>query len=233
MALKLVLVWALFFATWSPACWAQPGPAPPQPLCANAGQLFGGGFDISTTTLDARRVTTADFDGDGDMDVFATSPEGNSFSFFENGGGTPVAFTEFIVNDEASGAYEVAIADLDADGVKDVVVASGGDGVAWYKFSGTFPFTFTKTQLTDPADASAYGVDVVDVDGDGDTDIVYGNWQLNTINYFENLGADGTYTFVDHVVATVATPVDVKAADVNSDGAMDLLVASRSEDKLL
>lgn len=227
MAVKIFLLWAVM--AW-PACWAQPGGAAAPLRCENQERLFGNGTDIKTTADQVRRVTTVDFDGDSDIDVFTASNGDNIVSFFENEGGTPPALSEFIVDDQAAGVWEVAVADLDADGVKDVVVAAEDAGFFWYKFSGTFPYTFDKINLTTAA-AGAISVDVGDLDGDGDVDIVYAAWDDSTIGWFENLGADGSYAFVEHVVSTTAlNAIDVKTADINSDGAVDLLVASYEDD---
>ncbi|MEQ9376203.1 MAG: LamG-like jellyroll fold domain-containing protein [Imperialibacter sp.] len=58
----------------------------------------------------------------------------------------------------------------------------------------------------------------VDIDSDGDMDIVAG-MQADQISWFEN---DGSQGFTEHIVDNVVGILDVGAADINSDGSVDL-----------
>ena len=95
----------------------------------------GGGPDGSDA-LGPRGLDVADFDGDGDLDVFSTSEVSNSVCLHENLGFGTFALPVFITN-SAFGVNLVATIDMDGDGDLDVVSSSPLDNkIAWYETLG-------------------------------------------------------------------------------------------------
>ncbi|MBN76621.1 MAG: hypothetical protein CMO36_00235 [Verrucomicrobiaceae bacterium] len=96
----------------------------------------GGGPDGSDA-LGPRGLDVADFDGDGDLDVFSTSEVGNTVCLHENLGQGNFARAEIITNRAAAGISYVKTIDMDGDGDLDVVSASPrGNTIAWYETLG-------------------------------------------------------------------------------------------------
>ena len=92
----------------------------------------GGGPDGSDA-LGPRGLDVADFDGDGDLDVFSTSEVGSTVCLHENLGGGSFGQAEIITN-RANGVNLVTTIDMDGDGDLDVVSSSPGDNkIAWYE----------------------------------------------------------------------------------------------------
>lgn len=95
----------------------------------------GGGPDGSDA-LGPRGLDVADFDGDGDLDVFSTSEVGSTVCLHENLGGGSFGQAEIITN-RANGVNLVTTIDMDGDGDLDVVSSSPGDNkIAWYETLG-------------------------------------------------------------------------------------------------
>ena len=87
---------------------------------------------ISTAAAGARDVTTADMDGDGDLDILSASVTDNKFAWYENDGAVMPGFTERLVSQDGNGPRAVDAADIDGDGDIDVIGASISDDEVGY-----------------------------------------------------------------------------------------------------
>ena len=122
----------------------------------------------------------------------------------------------------------VAIADLDRDGVNDVLVCDAvKNQVTWIRQSPRG--VFTEQAITGVA-APAH-VQAVDFDGDGDTDLLVAalgflfpnNNRVGSVIVLEN---DGQQRFRSRYVADrIARVADARAADFDGDGDLDISVA--------
>jgi hypothetical protein len=132
--------------------------------------------------------------------------------------------------DERPQITNVQIADLDGDGVPDILVCDAlRNRVSWIR---QFPRgAFTEQPLSDEIRAPAH-VEAVDVDGDGDQDLVVAglgvlfpsNLRTGSVAILENQGAG---RFFRHVVAeSLPRAADARAGDLDGDGDRDLAVAA-------
>ncbi len=158
--------------------------------------LAAGVFDqehtIGADIGDVAAVHAADVDGDGDMDAVAAYSFNGNFStkliwFESEGAGSFVAHLVAPSTDHG-GTFlrSLDVADLDADGDMDIVLARSG-GISWYENDGNQAFV----AHTNVAPAVAAGsVHVVDVNGDGHLDLVsvHRESAFNLIAWFENNG---------------------------------------------
>jgi hypothetical protein len=128
----------------------------------------------------------------------------------------------------------VAIADLDRDGIADVLVAdAAANRITWIRQSP--PGQFTEQAIADVAGPAH--VAAVDLDGDRDLDvlvaslgvIVPNNARIGAVIVLEN---DGRQSFTARVlVDRVARVSDVRAGDLDGDGDLDLAVAQFGYDQ--
>src|SRR5271169_5512546 len=119
-------------------------------------------------------------------------------------------------------SQSAVIADVNGDGIPDVVVASqngssdGSVGVLIGKGNGQFQPTVSY----DSGGVEAWGLAVADVNGDGHPDILVTNVQSNSVGVLLGHG-DGT--FAPAVTYTGGVSNTVSVADVNGDGKPDLI----------
>ena len=92
--------------------------------------------------------------------------------------------------------------------------------------------TFGPQQVITTAAEGARSVYAADLDGDGDLDVLSASFLDDKIAWYEN--TDGTGNFGPQQVITTATedPRSVYAADLDGDGDLDVLSASRTDNKI-
>src|SRR4029078_229458 len=153
----------------------------------------------------------------------AVLPKGPPSDFFAR---TPIA--DPIRADERPRMAHVAIADLDRDGLPDVLACDAlRNRVAWMRQSPKGAFTeVTIAEVAAPAHVTA-----IDFDGDGDLDLLIAalgvlmpsNNRVGSVVLLEN---DGSQRFTARVLAQgIARVADVEAGDLDGDGDLDLAVA--------
>ncbi|MEE8060111.1 MAG: DUF4347 domain-containing protein, partial [Pseudomonadales bacterium] len=170
------------------------------------------GNTITTGALSPWSVTTADVDGDGDLDVLSASFDDDTIAWYENDGSEN--FTARTITTAANGARSVTTADVDGDGDLDVLSASKYDTtIAWYENDGSENFT---VHTITTSVLGAWSMTTADVDGDGDLDVLSASSNDDTIAWYEN---DGSENFTVRTITTTANGArSVTTADVDGDG---------------
>ena len=159
----------------------------------------------------------------------ATARAGERIDFL-----TPAPVGPAVGPDDRPLVANVATADLDHDGLTDVVVADGAaNRVTWLRQAPAG--TFTEQVLAEIAGPAH--VQPVDLDRDGDLDIAVAsmgvlfpnNAKIGSVIVLEN---DGRQSFTTRVlVDQVARVSDVRAGDLDGDGDLDLSVAQFGYDQ--
>ena len=186
---------------------------------------FGPAQNITTAAASVRCVLAADVDGDGDADVLSASQGDDKVAWYENTDGLGTFGPQLVITSAADGTRSVRAADLDGDGVRDVIVASPFDHtVAWFANDGQG--VFGPEQAITTTVLAALDVAAADIDGDGDLDALTASAGDDKIAWYENLDGLGSFG-VQKVVTTSADYARaVVPADLDGDGDVDLLSAS-------
>jgi hypothetical protein len=198
------------------------------------GACFGAAQVISTLVARARTVVAVDVDGDGDLDVLSASFNDHRVAWYENQTlhRSAVFPVQQVITSLAGGARSVYAADVDGDGDLDVLSTSRvDDEIAWYANtdgSGSFGSEQVIASLADGASS----VVAADVDGDGDLDVLSALFDDDTIAWYANTDGSGSFGS-EQVISTQAYgALSAFAADVDGDGALDVLSASFDGDAI-
>ncbi len=184
---------------------------------------------VSANAGGASAVFGADVDGDGDVDVLAASDFDAKVAWHENLGGA-TRWRERVISTSASGATSVYAADLDGDGRLDVLSASRFDHrIAWYRNVSGDGSAWREHEISDRA-RGATSVCAADIDGDGDVDVLSSSRGDDGIAWYENVRGDGSVLRASMISSDSDGPTQVVAADVDGDGDLDVLGASRFDD---
>jgi hypothetical protein len=176
--------------------------------------------DISTGT-NPQSIVTGDFNGDGKLDFaqvnYSQGGAGSVGVYLGNGDGT---FTEKGTYATGDGPDGLAVADVNGDGVPDLVTANDtGSSVSVLIGNGDGTF---QTHVDYAAGSYPHWVALADFNGDGAPDIAVTNEGANNVGVLLNNG-DGTFGTMSSY-ATAVEPYSVAAGDFRHGGKMDLAV---------
>jgi FG-GAP-like repeat/Secretion system C-terminal sorting domain len=170
-------------------------------------------------------INLLDVDGDGDTDMVASALASNSLILVVQNEG---AFDEYVLSNSLPNVKHIRSGDIDGDSDMDIVALAGMDGVI-ATFEHTSGYLFTRV---DVADVLGHPIDLelIDLDQDDDLDFVTVAPGTGIITY-------ETVSLTPFVVKTVMESVgagrEVHADDMDSDGDLDVLVSTLSDDFLL
>ncbi len=168
----------------------------------------------------------ADFDGDGDLDLYVGRWNQPNLLYRNNGDGT---FTDVAV---AAGVADggrgegVAWADFDGDGDLDLYLSNLGQPNRLYRNDGDGTFVDVAVTAGVAHAGNGTGASWGDYDGDGDPDLYLANWNQPNVLY-RNEG-NGSFTDVSLAagVGLGGLSRGVSWADVDADGDLDLSVTN-------
>ncbi|MFT6802688.1 MAG: hypothetical protein ACJA2N_001878 [Salibacteraceae bacterium] len=178
-------------------------------------------------------ATWADYDNDGDMDVFVPATTGQSNSLFRNNGaGDFEKMTNVGISTDNSNSVGSSWGDIDNDGDLDLFVTntSGQDNLLYLNDGdGTFTQVHSGLIVSDGGYSSSSSL--VDIDNDGDLDIYVCNDQSDSNALYIN---DGNGNFIKPqtiVTADLGNSYSQAWSDFDNDGDLDLLVGNHSNER--
>ena len=216
-------------------------------LFANGGGTYRLGTTVSLPGVFPTQLVAADFNGDGKIDLAVLNTCGTDDSgcfpqaapqgpgtvtiLLNNGDGTftvsPASLTTGNI------PYAIAAADLNSDGVLDLVVANQSSNNLTI-LMGNGDGTFTPTTASPATGNAPSAIAIGDFNGEGNLDLAVTNSADNTISILLNQNCISLpVTFCTFAPAATSPavglgPVFISTADMNADGFLDLVVANSS-----
>ena len=184
---------------------------------------------------DPEALAIADLNGDGHQDVVTANSFGNDVSVFLGNGGTLRRAHEFPVGKAPA---TVVIADLNGDGKLDIVTTNGGLAEGQGEqirgsndlsvMIGRGDGTFAKA-VSYPAGDVPSGLVIADVNGDGSPDLLTVDRHQSQLALLLGRGGGTFRPYTPIPIKGLTLSRRLTAADLNGDGAVDLIVPDESD----
>ena len=200
-----------------------------------------GAGDAESDGGDSYSAAWADYDRDGQVDLFVANQHGPDFLYRNAGGGRLVRVKEGAPSAHSSDSYSGAWADYDGDGDDDLFIANFSKDAPNSVFRndgrGRFSAITEGAIVTDVAISA--GGSWADIDNDGDLDLFVSNGGYSEADeqqsfLYKNLG-EGQFERIldDPATAMPASGASVAFGDYDNDGDLDLFQAVYREENRL
>lgn len=196
------------------------------PLEAPVKHLIADGYP------EAYGLAVADIDGNGHLDVLATTKSPNGLMLWLNEDGTGLRWTTQAVAPGFTGGTGVQVGDVDSDGDLDLVGSSQSPGsLAWWRNDGGTPITWTQfaIDLDVPMSCNLW---LADMDSDGDLDVVSSGWTGGFVAWWRNDGGDRVRWSKEEITALPGAHSSV-AGDLDGDGDLDVVATSGTTGRVM
>jgi len=190
-------------------------------------------FHSIQTSLDAvRSMHAADMDNDGDIDILASVQTARDLILMENTTGDGTLWTQWTIDAEFLGSFDVSAGDLDNDGDLDVAAsAHNGRDVVWWESDGSIDVNNWVYHPIDLDFGGAGTIDIADFNGDGWLDILCPSQDENVIRWWENNEPGNEWTAHD-VVSYFGSITYTIPVDIDNDGDIDVFGGRPGTDEI-
>ena len=198
-------------------------PANPRPsfVCLNDGT---GAFPACEplATQSATLIVAADLDGDGKIDLFVPHRDGGQNLIFWNDGTGRFAAAGTPVGPGKSQIRAAVAADINGDGIRDLVVGDERNGLSLYAGAGRR--TFGSPVTLGAGSGAPYSIAVADLNRDGKPDVVVGRQEAAGSIFFNQGGAQPRFIEISWNDGK-GSVYGVAIADLDGDGWPDIAAA--------
>jgi hypothetical protein len=200
---------------------------------------FGVGTNYVTSSAPPSGLAVGDLSGTGTHDLVVANLNAGTLAVFKETSPTSGAYAQAVTITVGGGPNDVEIADINGDGLPDLVVADNTGAVEYLLQNPASPGTFeapVKLPISNPAITAeglvARGISVAigDLNGDGVPDLAVtsfdaeGDYGQVTI-FWNNPSQPGTFLATPTNITAYGEPSQIKIADVNQDHVNDIVIA--------
>ena len=182
------------------------------------------------TGAEPRKLTIADIDNDGKIDIISSNQSGNSISILRNTNAGPnITFAAKIDFATAATPEGLSVGDLDNDGKIDILITcSGSSAVSVFKNISTVGNITMNSRLDYTTGGFPWEVVTADIDNDGKLDIITSNTGPNTLSVIRNTTV-ANLSFANKIdFGTSFSPRGLVVNDLDTDGKLDLITVNNS-----
>jgi len=177
----------------------------------------------------AHEVYCYDLDNDGDVDILGSSSDNHQICWWQNEGGDPIRWAEQIIANNFLGAKSARVADIDNDGLLDVVgTAFFGDEIIWWRNSGGEAIVWEEHIIVDDFDG-AHRAEVCDLDFDGDIDIIGAAYFEEEISWWRNDGGKPIEWNKQVIASNFGGACIGLPVDIDDDGDIDIVGTAQQD----
>ena len=174
-------------------------------------------------------IAVGDINGDGKPDIVITNSGvgSNRIGIYKNVSQPgSINFTLSLQASTQSDPMAVAIADLDLDGMPDIVVANfSSNTISIFRNTSSNGSIHLNPQVVLNTGPNPISLELGDIDGDGKPDIVVGNSGSDTINIFRNISTTGSLGLTPATgIITNGYQIAQAEGDIDGDGKPDLVL---------
>jgi hypothetical protein len=227
-------------------------------VCVCASGTFGDGYactkegrwikHVVGKQAMATYIVVADVDKDGKLDIVSSNTSHmaehkSEIAWFRNTG--TATWDRIVVSPDTApspviNATGVAVADVDGDGALDIVSAasgkptsgtSTGGAVYWFQAPGSAGGAWKRFAIEEDAPTKYWKAYTLDPDGDSDPDIIVGGNSSAVLYVNPGKPADPAASWSKSPLPQ-GTGIGINLADVDGDGALDVLSANRDAKKV-
>jgi len=174
-------------------------------------------------------IQAVDMDKDKDVDILISDRKGKTRGclWLENG----ADWRERRIGASDREFMFLTVADLDADGLQDVLCSVKGRGITWFRRTAEKPLTWETREIPLPPDTGGgKGIAVADIDLDGTQDVVFTCEHSKGKSGAVWLSRQGAGWQAHEISGPVGTKYDrIEMLDLDGDGDLDLLTCEEAE----
>ena len=184
-------------------------------------------------------IDLGDIDRDGDLDIVFVGRDGDAIQWLSDEGGGAFRAHD-LAKAPSSIVHRCKLADIDSDGKLDVLTASKGKMLHWFKQRDSARDMWTPNMIAGPEQLrhDPLSIDVADMDGDGDLDVVAGEHSPPNPNdcrllILENEAGSGTSWSLHSVHKGDEHHQGARVVDIDDDGDLDIVSVGWTHNRVL
>jgi hypothetical protein len=172
-----------------------------------------------------------DIDGDGDIDIILAMEYVENIILINDGSGKLVDESKKRLPRIRHDSEDIAIADFDADGDKDIIFVSEDDQINEY-YENVGNAFFMNIDGKFPIHGTSNAIESADFDNDGFIDLFIGNAGQNFLLINTGKGEFNDET-KDRLPGNSYTTQDIDLGDIDNDGDLDIIEANETYNRIL